>query len=236
MGSPPTEEGRSDSEGPQHRVRIGSPFAIGRYEITRNQWDMFVEETYYPGLGCNDGDQPVACITWQDAWAYTLWLKSKTGRSYRLPTEAEWEYAARAGTSTARFWGNDPDLACRYANVRDEAWLSKKSDPLNPVHHCNDGFIGVAPVGHYDPNGFGLYDMIGNVWEWVQDCYHPSYRGAPSDGRAWAEPDCPARVLRGGATGGTPQWARTALRGSDAPTFVSTRYGFRVARDVVGRR
>ncbi len=230
MGSPPDENGRSEEEGPRHRVHLAHPFAIGRYEITRGEWDRFIAATHYPSSGCNAEAEPVACVTWQDAWAYTLWLKAKTGKPYRLPTEAEWEYATRAGTTTARFWGDDPDQACRFANVRDRAWLTRNVDPLNAVHECDDGYVGVSPAGHYAPNPFGLYDTIGNVWEWVQDCWHPGYAGAPADGRAWEEPDCAARVLRGGATGGIPKYARSALRSSDAPDFVATRYGFRVAR------
>jgi len=230
MGSPSNERGRSDAEGPRHRVRIAHSFSMGRDEVTRREWDAFTAETHYPHAGCNRGDEPVGCVTWPDAWAYTLWLRAKTGKPYRLPTEAEWEYAARAGSAMSRFWGDDPDQACAYANVRDLAWGEKNSDPLNPLHQCNDGYVGVAPAGHYRPNAFGLHDMIGNVWEWVQDCWHANYTGAPTDGRAWEFVDCPARVLRGGATGGTPQYARSALRSSDAPLFVSTRYGFRVAR------
>jgi formylglycine-generating enzyme required for sulfatase activity len=228
MGSPASEEGRDKDEGPQHQVRIGKAFALGRKELTVGEFGRFVQASGYrtsaekdAGKGCDAWDksdgkwdwragrkwsepgyaqgeqQPVACVSWDDARAYVQWLAKETGQGYRLPSEAEWEYAARAGGKTARPWGDNPKDACSHANVADNTTYEGTS--WEPKHDCSDGYWFPAPVASYQANRFGLYDMIGNVWEWVQDCYQDSYTGAPADGSAREGGKCEARVLRGGS-------------------------------------
>jgi formylglycine-generating enzyme required for sulfatase activity len=141
------------------------------------------------------------CVSWQDATAYSDWLARKTHRKVRLPSEAEFEYAARASSSGSRYWGSDELGACRYANVLDQTALKFIPGTQNwaaLVHPCSDGFAFTSPVGSFRPNRWGLYDMLGNVWEWTQDCYHDSYLGAPAQGTAWTSGDCNFRVDRGG--------------------------------------
>ncbi len=232
MGSPANEKDRSSDEGPQHEVSVKS-FALGKTEVTFAQWDACVAAggcSHRPGdEGWGRGTRPAINVSWSDAQAYVKWLNTKTGKSYRLPSEAEWEYAARAGSTTARPWGNNAGDACRYANVYDAT-----GERVNKfgweTHKCDDGEAKTAPVGKYVANGFGLHDMIGNVWEWVEDCHHDSYSGAPSDGSAWTSGKCDVRVLRGGSWRGGPGFARSARRsgGGSAERDVSS--GFRLAR------
>ena len=169
-----------DWETPVRDVRVPS-FAISRNEVTFDQWDVCVEYgacRWVPDEGWGRADRPVIGVTWHDAQAYVSWLRRETGGAYRLPTEAEWEYAARAGVETRTIWGNSVR--------RDQAnWDGDRT----------------RPVGSYAPNGFGLNDMFGNVGEWVEDCWHDSYRGAPSDGSAWVDSECSSRVFRGGGLG-----------------------------------
>jgi formylglycine-generating enzyme required for sulfatase activity len=147
-----------------------------------------------------------------------------------LPSEAEWEYAARAGTATSRYWGDDPGErdACRFANAADQT--VKEKFGWSPVLSCRDGFVFTAPVGSYESNVWKLRDMLGNVWEWVEDCWHESYAGAPGDSSAWIEEGCPRRVLRGGSWGNGPGSLRSADRDGYGPEFRSGDAGFRVAR------
>ena len=250
MGSPASEEGRIDNEGPQHQVSIPSALAVGKFEVTRGQFARFAADTGVSPSGCyawtgsewkleatrdwkNPGfaqndNHPVACVNWQDAKAYVEWLSAKTGRSYRLLTEAEWEYAARAGTTTARYWGDSADLGCRYANIADQT--AKVAFTGGTVANCTDGHTYTAPVGSFQPNRFGLYDMLGNVWEWTEDCWNANYSGAPSNASAWLSGDCGRRVLRGGAWFSLPRFARSANRAWVTSTFRYSGYGFRVAR------
>ena len=252
MGSPASEAGRDNDEGPQHRVSVQS-FAAGKFEVTRDQFAAFVNATGYnagnecktfeggkyekrggrnwqnPGYSQAD-NHPVVCLNWDDAKAYAAWLSRKTSKSYRLLSEAEWEYAARAGTSTARFWGESPDQACAYANVMDATGKSQVPGVTWEVHNCNDGSAYTAGVGSYKPNAFGLYDMIGNAWEWTEDCRNANYSGAPSDGSAWTSGDCGGRVLRGGSWLYTPQIARAARRSRNGSSFRVIDRGFRLAR------
>jgi len=169
-------------------------------------------------------------VNYEDAKAYTAWLSRKTGHSYSLPSEAEWEYAARAGTTTARYWGASADDACGYANVRDRT--SKRVNKFNwPSHDCDDGYVQIAPVGSFVANGFGLHDMLGNVWEGTADCWHGSYAGAPPDTNVWKSGDCRRGILRGGSWFDGPWEVRSAdryrlgIRNQDY-YFV----GFRIAR------
>lgn len=176
---------------------------------------------------------PVVCVSWNDAQAYARWLGARAGKTYRLASEAEWEYAARAGGLGSRPWGDDPALACRYGNVADRvsgpdgfAWSER--------HECDDGQFYAAAVGGYQPDAFGLYDMLGNVWEWVQDCYEKAAYSRPSavvDGLADETGACAARGLRGGAWISGPGRVRPAYRGGYGADTRTNVFGFRVARD-----
>ena len=253
MGSPSYEAGRDEDEGPVHQVTIGRPFAVGKYEVTVGEYGSFVETTGYegesecqvwtgkkweeesgrtwrdPGFRQTERD-PVVCVSWQDAHAYTEWLSRQTDKTYRLLSEAEWEYVARAGTKTARYWGEREDGQCRYANGADQ---TVKQDNFGwTVAACDDGHYGPALVGSYQANGFRLYDMLGNVWEWVQDCWNDGYVGAPSDGWAWERGDCSRRVLRSGSWFEGPRFLRSAARGRNTPDHRFSVNGFRIARSV----
>lgn len=262
MGASPDEEERENlSEAfrhrsqPQRRVRVRG-FWAGKYEITRRQYRVFVEETRHPGAGCfmwvgtrydvdpakdwrnpgyaQDDSHPVACVSWEDASTYATWLSKKTGKRYRLLTEAEWEYAARAGTTKARFWGDDgnSNRSCDHANGADATAAARLPDSsIGAVANCNDRHAYTAPVGSYRANAFGLHDMLGNVWEWTQDCWNATYNGAPVDGTEWTAGDCTMRAVRGGSWDDAPVGLRAAYRvGSPTSIRVYGR-GFRVARD-----
>lgn len=179
-------------------------------------------------------DEPVSCVSWADAIAFTQWLSAKTGKSYRLPSEGEWEYAARAGSTTSRFWGDDRDRACIYSNIGDLAAAKRFAWRNDPQYHfmCDDGYAMHSPVGRYKPNAFGLYDTQGNVYEWVQDCFAETNAGAPTDGSARSGPDCAQRALRGGGFGYYPHYERTSFRIGSKPDYYSFLLGFRVVRDL----
>jgi formylglycine-generating enzyme required for sulfatase activity len=253
MGSPADEDGRGDDEGPQHQVNIAS-FALSATEITRDQFSRFANKTKYKaGDTCwtmeegvvkerqgdwrrlsasQAGNLPIGCIGWQDARAYAKWISRVTGKRYRLPTEAEWEYAARGKTSTARYWGDDPGVACSYANVADQTVQKIVRGATSwSVHKCSDGFVFTSPVGSFKPNAFGLYDMLGNVWEWTEDSYHDSYASAPADGAAWLG-DNEMRVLRGGSWNNAPRNSRSAVRNSCEPERRFNFFGIRLARSI----
>lgn len=248
MGSGADEAGHDANEAPVRSVSVPA-FAIGRHEVTVAQFRAFVEDSgYRPAKGCwhfkllwvfdkklswldNGFEQldstPVTCIRHDDARAYVDWLAARTGKAYRLPSEAEWEYAARAGTETARPWGDSAGLACRYANVFDQQGKAELGYVWQP-HSCSDGFGALAPVGSFEANAFGLFDMIGNAWEWVEDCAG-SYLDAPVDGSASVVAGCKKRVLRGGDFNEGPERLRSAVRHFDQPADNATDYGFRVA-------
>ena len=251
MGSPNSEAGRSDDEGPEHHVDVAT-FAMGKTEITRGQFAAFANVTNYSsGDKCwtlekgkmeeRDGDwrklrygqednYPIGCMNWNDGKAYAEWLSRKTGKKYRLPTEAEWEYATRGNTRTARYWGNGSDEACEYANVADKTAQAQIHGASSwSVFNCTDGFAYTAPVGSFKANAFGLHDMLGNVWEWTEDSYHDSYKDAPTDGSAW-QGDGAKRVLRGGSWNNSPRTVRAAMRNSYKPKLRYSFYGFRVVR------
>ena len=172
----------------------------------------------------------MACVDWSDVKAYVQWLSEQTGHTYRLLSEAEWEYVARAGATTTYPWGDGEDGACKNANVYD----ADSAIPLIPGEtlSCVAGFKIVSPSGQFEPNAFGVYDMIGNVWEWTQDCWNGSYAGAPSDGSAWTRGDCDRRVLRGGSWSSRPIYLRAANRYEDSRGNRSD-VGFRVAAQLV---
>ena len=233
MGSAASEEQRINNEGPQRRVTIPSPLAVGVYEVTFAQWDACVQGGGCLGYGPDDegrgrGMLPVTNVSWEDAQAYVEWLSDETGEEYRLPSEAEWQYAARAGTRTARFWGESDAEQCRYANGADEAL--READPDPPIAFCSDGYPETAPVGSFEPNGFGLHDVMGNVQEWTQDCWSWGYSGAPADGRPQETGDCSQRNLSGGSWALGPWHLRSASRFGARPAIRHHGFGFRVVR------
>ena len=217
MGSPPSEN-VSITERPQHTVTIAKPFAVSKYELTFDEWDTCVSYGDCPqGIsdsGFGRGRQPVINVTWDDAQRYVVWLSKMTGQPYRLLTEVEWEYAARAGTTTAYYWGNEIGTGKANCVGCDSQWDRK----------------GTAPVGSFAANPFGLYDMAGNVWQWLQNCNNRNYNGAPTDGSAWISGDCSRRVSRGGSWVFGPQRLRSAHRAMDASGYRAYGTGFRVGR------
>ncbi len=218
MGSPESEAGRSSGESPQHEVRIGS-FAMGKYEVTFDEYDRFAEATGRDkpdDRGWGRGKRPVTYVSWVDAGAYTAWLSEQTGQNYRLPTEAEWEYATRGGTTTRYSWGDTIDCnKARYGWLSDECGKQESTDE----------------VGTFPANPFGLHDVHGNVWEWTQDCWHDSYEGALLDGSVWQEGgDCTRRVVRGGGWNSLPEFLRSAYRGWYDADVANRNLGFRLAR------
>lgn len=220
MGSPPSEDS-GNGTGPPHEVTIAKAFAVGRFDVTFDEWDACVRygacDSKISDSGWGRGRQPVINVTWEDARTYVDWLSKVTGRSYRLLSEAEWEYAARAGSNTVYSFGDDP------AALGEYAWYSANSG--NRAH----------PVGEKKPNGFGLYDMHGNVWQWVADCVHNSYKGAPRDGSVWTNGDCTRRVNRGGSWFLPPQFLRSARRFAGTPVIRNYDLGFRVGRTLSAR-
>ena len=237
MGSADSEEGRVSREGPQHRVMIDNPFAVGVYEVTFEEWAACVREGGCRGHEAGDegwgrGRRPVINVSWDDAWAYADWLTERTGEEYRLLSEAEWEYVARAGTETARYWGESTRQQCQYANGYDAVGHAEHAIDGRDLVGCRDGHANTAPVGSYRSNAFGLYDVLGNVAEWVDDCWNEGYEGAPADGTAWYEGDCSLRVLRGGSYGFPPRLLRSAYRFRFEAANRVNDLGFRVARTV----
>jgi len=260
MGAPAGEEEREnwpkERRGyatPQHVVTIRYKFAIGKFDVTRDEYAQFVAETHRPDPeGCSSlsasgdfiatkgdwrspgfpqtGRDPVVCVGWDDAQAYVSWLSAKTGRAYRLPTEAEWEYAARAGTTTARYFGDDPAEVCRHTNVGDLAYFEQHPGDGGVNRACRDGYAFTSPVGSFPPNPFGLYDMLGDVMNWTEDCSNANYGGAPGDGAAWLTGDCSRHVVHGGSWDMDLSGARSANRRIGIPaSFRNTTLGFRVA-------
>jgi formylglycine-generating enzyme required for sulfatase activity len=251
MGSPDSEVGRDATEGPMHDVTI-EKFALGRTDVTRGQYAAFVAATHRPVTGgcawagktgptpdpdaswakmdiVQDDTHPVVCVTWADTQDYARWLSGRTGKTYRLPSEAEWEYAARAGSSAAFPWGAEPSH--EQANYGGEACCSALASG-------RDKWVGTSPVGSFPANGFGLFDMSGNVLQWVQDCLH-DYAAAPAGGSpVETKGDCTARMLRGGDWGDPPRMIRAAFRnyapptGATIATYRSAGVGFRIARDL----
>ncbi len=259
MGEVPGEEEREkvpeqfrNRSQPQFWVDVAS-FSAGKFEVTRGQYRAFAQATDRSSDGCfvwtgakfehdlskdwrNPGyvqeeTHPAACVSWNDASAYVTWLSQKTGKNYRLLSEAEWEYAARAGTTTTRFWGDDGNMSCGYANGSDlTAHAQVPGFDKFVVANCNDRYAYTAPVGSYRPNAFGLHDLLGNVWEWTQDCWNENYSGAPADGSASVTGNCSQRVVRGGSWFFNPQFLRAAFRLWDSTAVRGNFGGFRVAR------
>lgn len=270
LGSPEGESGRYRNEGPQRTITI-APVAVSVTEITGDQYAAFVAATRRPDPeGCfthgdgadfaadNDpaaswrspgftqtGDHPVVCVSWQDATDYAAWLSQRTGRSYRLLREAEWEYAARGGSRAPYFWGDNVNRACSYGNGADTSlvravprWREavvnarREGDMRAGILACDDGSAFTRRVGAYRPNGFGLYDMTGNVWEWVEDCWTGAgYERSVPATSANEQAPCTQRRVRGGSWDDYPVDLRLARRSSGvAPDLRRTDTGFRVAR------
>ena len=229
MGSPSHEEHRYDSEGPQRTVRIGYPLAVGKHEVTFAQWDACVAAGGCGGYRPDDGGwgrgaHPVIYVSWDDAQAYVAWLSRQTGEDYRLLSEAEWEYAARAGTTGPFHTG--ATISTDQANYDGRSTYGSGREGVYRRR--------TVPVGSFPANAFGLHDMHGNVCEWVEDCGYgnDSYAGAPSDGSAWQSGNCISRVVRGGSWNDKPRNLRAALSGRLSTGFRYDSYGFRVARTV----
>lgn len=256
---------RRPGERPLQTLTIDTAFALGKYEVTVGQYRVFVEATGHKAqptvvqgrtlAGCNyyDGatygyvadhswkspgyaqreEDPVVCVSWSDAVAYAQWLAGQTGRPYRLPSTSEFEYGLRAGSKTPWFWGTNPDEACEYANIGDRSF--RNLFPRRPQFDCEDQYVFTAPVGRFKANGFGLHDMLGNVWEWTQDCWHDDMSGSPLNGSAWLDSgggDCEFRVPKGGSWISGPGWARASARSKDGRHYRSFMLGFRVAAAV----
>jgi len=236
IGSPANEAGHDKAEDPRHPITIAKPLAVGKFDVTRDEFSAFVADTGYdagakcyvwtgqwdekanvswrtPGFA-QSGTDPVVCVHWNDAGAYVNWLNKKTNKDYRLLSESEWEYAARAGTTTAYYWGNE--IGSNNANCFScgSQWDNKST----------------SPSGSFKPNDFGLYDMTGNVWQWTEDCWNPSYDGAPADGAAWLVGDCNNRVARGGAWDYAPTQLRSAFREKSGAVNRDYNLGIRVGR------
>jgi len=258
MGAPPGENERfnvsineAKSDQPQHPVTFAKPFALAKFDVTRAEFAAFASAAnFHPRPGCqtfvggtwqpqpdatwdNPGftqtdRDPAVCMNSTEIGAYLAYLKHLTGKSYRLPTEAEWEYAARGGTTTPYYWGDDIKDACTYENVGDQSYGEKYS--VTAVIPCRDGFADMAPVGSFKPNPFGLYDMAGNVFELTADCWNDSYTGAPADGSAWTSGDCTKVVMRKGSFAGNRAWVfRTDNREVLGDVIKRNRVGFRLA-------
>jgi formylglycine-generating enzyme required for sulfatase activity len=244
MGPPTSFPSFSQGDGPLRQETISQNFAVGKFEVTVAQYASFVSATgRASGGGCylwtgsdwkeeasrswsNPGftqsDQhPVVCVNWEDADSYVSWLSGKTGRTYRLLSETEWEYSARAGTTTAYHWGND---------INHERANYGTDECCEGLASGKDQWVNTAPAGSFAANAFGLYDMHGNVWEWAADCWNASYEGAPSGGSAWSTGDCSKRVSRGGSWNYSPRVLRSAHRGRSDSASRSHIFGFRVAR------
>ncbi len=249
MGSPANEPGRFDTEGPQHDVTVKA-FALGKYNVTTEEFLLFLKETGYRPEPCNPilnlawrspggglayppfvgqpARWPAACLDWADAQAYVAWVNAKVRAHrpelanrdgpYRLPSEAEWEFAARAGTTTARWWGEDVGAGRANCNGCGSPYDYKV----------------LAEVDAFAPNPFGLFGMLGNVWQWTEDCWHESYAGAPADGRAWTQDLCDRHVVRGGSWNNLPIFVRSAARSGSIANGGEYDYssvaGFRLAR------
>jgi formylglycine-generating enzyme required for sulfatase activity len=246
------------NDSPQHAVTLTNGFALGRYEVTVGEYAAFVAATGYdiPGkcMGFATPDKftmsdqfdwqnidtaqsdrhPVGCVSYYDAAAYAQWLSEQTGKAYRLPTEAEWEYAARAGSTGNYHWGRDAESACTYANIRSPganaiSGRQAKSDETDGFP-CDDGYPHGSPVGSFQPNDFGLYDMQGNAWEWVADCNHKDYEGAPTDGSAWLDDkSCQFGLIRSGSYLNRVERSSATVRVGRPRSGRGTNMGFRVA-------
>lgn len=256
LGAEPWDQDMKAGWGHLREVSISYSFAVAKTETTRALYRQFVKETKYasPTTSCNTwgfnkilgqtegytwdnpgqaqrDDAPVVCVGWEDATAFVKWLGKKTGKPYRLLSSTEFEYATRAGTRGPWFWGPDNTKACEYANVGDDTYRRLYS--YGPVFACNDNWERLAPVGSFKPNAWGLHDMLGNAWEWSEDCFHADMSNVPTDGRAWMAEDggdCTARTPRGGAWASGTDWLKAISQSKDPAVYHSQLLGFRVAQ------
>ncbi len=206
-------------------------FKMGKHEVTFSQFDRFTNATgrdRAPDEGWGRGDRPVINVSWEDATAYATWLSAQTGRPYRLPTEAEWEYAARAGSQRTRYWGDAADTACSYANVHDQTSM-RENRLSTPPHGCDDGYAKTAPVAQFQPNSWGLFDMLGNVWEWTCSAYSGGFDG--TEQRCATASNAGFRSIRGGSWHSGPQFVHSAARRGLLPDKQYGGLGFRLAAD-----
>jgi formylglycine-generating enzyme len=253
------------NEKPQHQVTIKYSFAAMKTEVTRKDFAAFIAETKHEtGEGCKVWDKeanawgimdadsswqnpgfpqadnhPVVCVQWADAAAYASWMSKKTGKTYRLLSDAEFEWLLRGTPSgkalqTIRWWGDSREQACEYANVSDltKAEVQKLDPNPSTTFQCKDGHAYTAPVGSFKASPLGLHDLFGNAWEWVADCFHKTYDGAPGDGSARTEGDCSERLIRGGAWHADPWYIRSAKHDWAPPELNTARVGIRLARDL----
>jgi formylglycine-generating enzyme required for sulfatase activity len=228
MGSPPDEDGRGGEESQLHGVVIPKPFAIGRYTITFDEWTACATDGgcggYKPRHSeWGEGDRPVIYVSWDDARAYVKWLSEKTGKNYRLLSEAEWEYGARAGQGTTPFW---------WGRVISTDLANYNGNYIYPGGKNGEYRRKTVPVRSFKENPWGLYQVHGNVWQWVEDCWHGDYKGAPSDGSAWVTDDCSHHMLRGGSWDDGPASLRSASRNANTRGMRHDAFGFRVARTI----
>jgi formylglycine-generating enzyme len=251
QGSAASDADASHFERPQREVIIDYPFAMSANDVTVGDFHEFVEASGRKMQGCDlyDGAwhhqrsaswkdpgfpqtalHPVTCVSWNDAAAYSRWLSAKSGRRYRLPSASEWEYAARAGGETPQPWGSDASAACANANVADQS-AARKYPGWN-VFACDDGYANTSPVGAYKTNGFGLNDMLGNVFQWTQDCWHDDYAGAATDGSARMDGNCTEHELRGGSWFSSPSYVRASYRNHFAADYRTSSVGFRLVREI----
>jgi formylglycine-generating enzyme required for sulfatase activity len=228
IGSPKVEPERESYEGPQHQVTIAKPFAAGKFAVTFAEWDSCAADGGCGGYRPHDrgwgrGDRPVVNVSWNDAKAYVTWLSGKTGQNYRLLSEAEREYVTRAGTVSPFWWGStvSPSQA-NYDGTADVYKGGEKGEYRRKT----------LPVKSFQPNPWGLYQVHGNIWEWVEDCWNGSYNGAPADGSAWIIENCSSHVLRGGSWGIGPKMLRAASRTPYFAVYRDAYTGFRVARPI----
>jgi sulfatase modifying factor 1 len=250
QGSLRAENG-SAFESPLHWVVIGPGLSMSSNAVTVEDFEQFITDTSRDIRGCDtyDGDwkhrpdnswknpgfpqtgkHPVTCVSWNDAKAYAGWLSTKTGHRYRLPSASEWEYAARAGGEAVQPWGANGAAACAAANVADASAAQRY--PGWAVFACNDGYVNTAPVGSFKANSFGLNDMLGNVFQWTEDCWHTDYNGAPIDGSARSDGDCSEHELRGGSWFSTPAYVRASYRNHFAADYRTSSVGIRLVRDI----
>jgi formylglycine-generating enzyme required for sulfatase activity len=248
MGSPDGEKSRNADESPMHEVQINYALSVSKYLITRGEWRKYVSVTgrsvggdcygfeksskytwQNPGFPQEDS-HPVVCVTWNEAVGYAAWLSKKTRHKYRLLTEAEYEYVARANTEGAYWWGTTDDNQCNVTNGADAALRTGNGPSSWSYALCRDGFAFTSPVDHFTANAFGVHDATGNVSSWTQDCYRDTYGGAPTDGSAWETDACDARVIRGGSWADPPSRLRVADRYRANSSWATTSVGFRLAR------
>jgi len=252
QGSLRAESGSASFETPLHWVAIGPSLSMSSNAVTVDDFQQFITDTGRDIRGCDiydgewkhrpdnswknpgfpqTGSHPVTCVSWNDAKAYAGWLSTKTGHTYRLPSASEWEYAARAGGEAVQPWSANGSAACAAANVADASAAQRY--PGWTVFGCNDGYVYTAPVGSFKANSFGLNDMLGNVFQWTEDCWHADYNGAPVDGSARSDGDCSEHELRGGSWFSTPAYVRASYRNHFAADYRTSSVGIRLVRDIV---